>query len=253
MKKLLILVGMLSLLAGSYGFATDDNRGNKTFSEFNKVKKLLSKEVIPLHNQTIYCRAEIEKGHRVELPRGFKTDAHQSRKFRYEIEHVVPVENFGKAFREWREGSPECVDRKGKKFKGRNCAQKVNLAFRFMQSDMYNLFPAIGSVNAARGHKDFGLLANAESNFGSCEMKIRQNLVEPPEASRGVIARAYLYMQYAYGRTFRMSKSQEKLMNAWNKEHPVELWECKRSKKIEKLQGNENPFVKKPCQERGWY
>ena len=38
-------------------------------------------------------------------------------------------------------------------------------------------------------------------------------------------------------------------MDAWDKQYPVERWECARAKRIEAIQGNENPFVKNPCQE----
>jgi deoxyribonuclease I len=65
-------------------------------------------------------------------------------------EHVVPAEAFGQSFREWREGHPSCVDRKGQPFKGRNCAKKMALAFRFMEGDLHNLQPAIGEVNGLR-------------------------------------------------------------------------------------------------------
>lgn len=253
MRVFLILFSLVVFMFGSSVEAFDGQRGNSTYSEFNKVKKIMSKYVFPLHMETIYCRAPIKRNKEVEIPEGFTSRAHQARNSRYEIEHVVPVEHFGRSFPEWRYGDSRCVDKKGRRFKGRNCAQKESLEFRYMQSDMYNLYPAIGSVNATRGHKDFDLLENEKSSFGTCEMKVGKDKVEPPAYSRGVIARTYLYMQYAYSPRFRMSKSQERLMNAWDNQHPVAKWECKRAKKIEELQGNENPFVKGPCIERGMY
>ncbi len=39
-------------------------------------------------------------------------------------------------------------------------------------------------------------------------------------------------------------------MNVWDKQYPVEKWECVRTKRIERIQGNENPFVKQPCIEK---
>lgn len=253
MRRALLFISFMALLSGSCLSAADYPKGNRVYSEFNKVKRILSREIVPLHKETLYCKAEIKGDKRIELPPGFKSDAHQTRNSRYEIEHVVPVENFGRSFSEWRNGSKGCVDNKGQKFKGRNCAQKASREFRFMQSDMYNLYPAIGSVNATRGHKDFDILDNEKPDFGTCEMKVSRDKVEPPEYSRGVIARTYLYMQYAYSPKFKMSRSQDKLMNAWNKAYPVEDWECKRAKRIEELQGNENPFVKEPCVAKGLY
>ena len=91
-----------------------------------------------------------------------------------------------------------------------------------MQSDMYNLFPAIGAVNAERGNKNFGILsASIQNSFGSCAMKISGNRAEPPKYARGTIARAYKYMAYAYP-IFNLSKEQERLMNVWDKQYPVE-------------------------------
>ena len=101
-----------------------------------------------------------------------------------------------------------------------------------------------------RGNKNFGLLsASAENTFGSCAMKISSNRAEPPKYARGTIARAYKYMAYAYP-IFKLSKEQERLMDVWDRQYPVERWECVRTKRIERIQGNENPFVKQPCIEK---
>lgn len=118
-----------------------------------------------------------------------------------------------------------------------------------MQCDMYNLYPSIGAVNAERGNKNFEVLSEALPNsFGSCPMKISGNKAEPPKASRGAIARTYKYMAYTYPK-FNLSKQQARVMDAWDKQYPIERWECVRAKRIEAIQGNENPFVKNPCQE----
>lgn len=36
-------------------------------------------------------------------------------------------------------------------------------------------------------------------------------------------------------------------MQAWARQYPVDAWECRRASRIERLQGNENRFVKDPC------
>ena len=38
-----------------------------------------------------------------------------------------------------------------------------------------------------------------------------------------------------------------KLFDAWDKQDEVDAWECQRVKRIENIQGNENPFVKQAC------
>lgn len=223
--------------------------GNSSNDSFNRAKKNLAQQVYFDHRITIYCSAEFDEQGYIELPEGFTTDRYKNRTQKIEWEHVVPAENFGITFLEWREGSAECIDSKGKPFKGRRCAEKANMEYRYMQSDMYNLYPAIGAVNAARQNYNFTMLPSAQSSFGSCPMKIEGNKVEPPESARGVIARTYKYMVQAYPR-YRMSDQQTKLMGAWDKMYPVDVWECTRAKRIEALQGNENPVVKAQCIEK---
>lgn len=222
--------------------------GNTTNQSFSKAKKILLKQVYtePSQRHTIYCNAAFDEKKNVSLPKGFNTEKHLKRSKRIEWEHVVPAENFGRTFSEWRDGHPECIDNKGKSFKGRKCAEKINTEYRYMQSDMFNLYPAIGSVNAMRSNYNFVMLPDGSSSFGSCDMQIKENKAQPPEKSRGMIARSYLYMEQAYKR-YQMSKSQRQLMTAWDKQFPVTTWECERSSKIEKLQGNLNPVMRARC------
>ena len=120
-----------------------------------------------------------------------------------------------------------------------------------MQADLYNLYPAVGAVNALRQNYNFQMLPGEESDFGSCEMKIADRKAEPPARARGQIARTYKYMNEAYGPRYRMSRQQRQLMDSWDKMYPVDQWECTRAKRIETLQGNRNPFVEGPCKEAG--
>ena len=48
---------------------------------------------------------------------GFQTTKYLKRSKKIEWEHVVPAENFGRAFSEWRDGHSDCITKKGKKFK----------------------------------------------------------------------------------------------------------------------------------------
>jgi deoxyribonuclease-1 len=122
----------------------------------------------------------------------------------------------------------------------------MNKEYRYMQADLYNLFPAIGAVNAMRSNYNFTVLPGEKSDFGACAMKIQNKKAEPPVEARGRIARTYLYMENTYSR-YKMSKQQRKLMTAWDKQFPVSNWECKRGKRIEKLQGNKNAVLDNRC------
>lgn len=247
MRKFLLSVFAGAILAPALVLAA----GNATNDSFARAKKMLS-QVYADHRVTLYCGAEYDAQGNVVLPDGFVTPKHEKRAAKIEWEHALPAENFGRAFEEWREGSPECVDNRGKAFKGRKCAEKVNAEYRLMQADMYNLYPAIGAVNALRSNYNYQMLPGEPSTFGTCEMKISANKAEPPARARGQIARTYFYMQDAYPQ-YRMSRQQEQLMGAWDKMYPIDKWECTRAKRIEAVQGNANKFVKEPCVEQGMW
>jgi len=177
------------------------------------------------HRETLYCAAGFTSTKAVIAPEGFTLSKYVKRSKRIEWEHVVPAENLGRAFSEWREGHPECVSSKGKAFKGRKCAEKLVNEYRYMQADMHNLFPAIGSVNALRSNYSFTMLPEEKSDFGSCAMKIYSKKAEPPVGGgRGRIARTYLYMNSTY-RAFNMSRKTRQLMDAWDRQYPVSEWE----------------------------
>lgn len=225
--------------------------GNTTNASFNKAKKILERKVYHDHRVTLYCDAPFDAKKNIDLPSGFKAEKHKKRAKRVEWEHVVPAQNFGQAFSEWRNGDSECVNSKGKSFKGRKCAEKMNKEYRYMQADMHNLFPAIGAVNATRSNYNFTMLPGEKSDFGSCDMRIDKQKAQPPVASRGRIARTYMYMDSTYPK-YQMSKQQRQLMSAWDKQDPVSKWECVRSKRIEKLQGNANTIVNSRCDTAGF-
>ena len=112
MKTLLsaILVASIGLTA-TQGWAA----GNTRIESFNQAKKLLEQKVYFDHRETFYCRATFDSKKNVTLPKGFTTEKHEKRAHRVEWEHVVPAENFGRAFAEWREvfeiGRASCRER----------------------------------------------------------------------------------------------------------------------------------------------
>ena len=245
-----ILITALALVLVFAG--TTIAAGNATNDSFKRTKGHLA-QVYADHRITFYCGAEYDESGNVVLPDGFVTPSYHKRAERVEWEHVVPAENFGRAFAEWRNGSPQCVDNQGRTFKGRRCAEKANMEYRHIQADMHNLTPAIGAVNALRRNYNFALLPDAENTFGTCAMKIQGNKVEPPEAARGMIARIYKYMAGAYP-SYQMGRPQHQLLDAWDKMYPPDAWECARAKRVEAIQGNENFAVKNQCLERGlWH
>ncbi len=219
---------------------------NTQITSFSKSKKLLLK-VYKDNPYTLYCGCSF-KGKKPDLSScGYIPKKDRKRANRIEWEHVVPAHAFGQSFSEWRKGHPKCVSKKGKKFKGRKCAQKINEEYRRMQADMFNLYPAIGEVNGRRSNYSMGIIEGEKREFGKCDVEIKSRKVEPREEIRGEIARTYVYMDSVYPGRGIISKKNWKLFEAWHKSDPVDEWECERARKIEKIQGNRNKVVMGNC------
>ena len=229
------------VLLASYAYSQ-----NTQITSFSKSKKLLLK-VYKDNPVPLYCGCSF-KGKKPDLSScGYIPKKDRKRANRIEWEHVVPAHAFGQSFSEWRKGHPKCVSKKGKKFKGRKCAQKINEEYRRMQADMFNLYPAIGEVNGRRSNYSMAIIEGEKREFGECDVEIKSRKVEPREKIRGEIARTYMYMDSVYPGKGIIPKKNRKLFDAWNKSDPVDEWECERAKRIEKIQGNMNEVVMIDC------
>lgn len=162
-----------------------------------------------------------------------------------EWEHVVPAWAFGNTRKCWREEI--CTDSHGNKYKGRKCCTKIDKVFRAMEADMYNLYPAVGELNADRKNYKYGIIPGEERQYGACDFEVSDKLVEPKEDIRGDIARTYFYMEKTYN--MPISDKQRKLFEVWDKQDKIDEWELIRAKRIEKIQGNRNTFVIKDDEE----
>ena len=82
--------------------------------------------------------------------------------------------------------------------------------------------------------------------FGRCDFELddQQRLVEPRPAVRGEIARAMFYMQQEYG--VKIFRRQAELLRRWHRRDPPDAMERIRNDRIERLQGNRNPFIDRP-------
>lgn len=242
---------ILSIILGVLISTTTFAQGNETIPSFTKAKKEIAKVYFD-HRVTFYCNANFDEQGNIYLPEGFTTPKHKKRSQRKEWEHIVPAENFGRTFSEWKNGHPKCGNKNGKPVKGRKCAQK-NQEFKRMEADIYNLVPAIGSVNAMRSNFNFTeMQKTAQNTFGSCPMKIQNRKAEPPDYTKGFIARTYFYFEKTYPR-FKISKSMKRILLAWDKKYPVDEWECKRAERIEKIQKNKNPITEERCKIANFY
>ena len=123
----------------------------------------------------------------------------------------------------------------------------MNVQYKLMQADMFNLYPAIGEVNGRRSNYSMAILEGEKREFGKCDVEIRNKKIEPKESIRGEIARTYLYMDSAYPGRGIISNKNQRLFESWNQSDPVDQWECERAKRIEKIQGNRNEVVMRDC------
>ena len=218
-------------------------RGNRTLESFPGATRHLMK----IHGdkpRTFYCRCGFEPSKSIDLKEcGYEVRKNKSRAARVEFEHVVPASVFGHQFDEWTKGHPAC-ERKGKRFKGRSCAQKVSTRFQLMESDMYNLQPAVGEVNGDRLHYPMAEIPGEAREYGKCDVEIEDQLVEPASRIRGDIARTYFYMDWAYPEYgIIRSQAEREMFERWAAKDPVDRWERKRARRIAEVQGNTNPFV----------
>lgn len=131
------------------------------------------------------------------------------------------------------------------------------------ESDLHHLFPARIDVNNARGNKAFAEIEDSktvawyrEANKSKAKPKseideyseLGKNRFEPQESRKGDIARAIFYFYTFYKKEadasdpnyFNLQKTD--LCN-WNSIDLPNIQEVDRSRAIELVQGNENPFV----------
>lgn len=248
------LVPRLTIALGFYflGISSLLAAGNEKFENFAAAKKA-ARQIMRELPLTFYCGCKIEGKSFDAASCGYVPKRDNERAQRIEWEHVVPAENFGRSFAEWREGHPDCVRFNGRPFKGRLCARKTNALFNRMEADLYNLVPEIGELNADRRNYRFGIVAGEEREYGACDFEISGRTVEPRPEIRGDIARIYFYMDDAYPNRGILGDKSRKLLEAWDREDPVDAEECRRAYLIERMQGNANRFVKTTCVAKGWY
>jgi deoxyribonuclease I len=123
--------------------------------------------------------------------------------------------------------------------------------FKYMEADMYNLVPAVGEINGLRSSYPYRMIPGEDREFGMCDIEIENGTAEPPPVKRGNIARTYFYMNEAYPGFGIVTEDTRAMFEEWDRYDPVDEWECQRAKRVEELQGNENPFVKRKCIDMG--
>ncbi len=205
----------------------------QTYS-FGRSKRLLATKVYSKHQKAFYSNCDYTVKEKKLIPIhktcGFKYRKNKNRSERIEWEHVVPAWHFGHQLRCWQNG-------------GRMTCRNTNSKFKQMEADMHNLVPAIGEINGDRSNFKYGMIEGEKRLYGKVNMEIAfsNKKAEPQESVFGDIARTYFYMRDRYG--LRISKTQEKMLIAWNNIDPVSSWEKEKNQIVKKLQGDENLYV----------
>lgn len=190
---------------------------------------------------TLYCGCSWEwmgrSGGRVDLAScDYEIRAQEARAARTEWEHILPASSFGRLRQCWQDG-------------GRANCNRADPVFNMMEADLHNLTPAIGEVNADRSDFNFGMLPTTPYQHGSCDFRVdfKSRTAEPRDEVKGLIARVYFYMHDRYD--LPMSRQQQQLLTAWDRQFPVSNWEAERNRRIARIMGHGNPFV---TGERQW-
>ena len=148
----------------------------------------------------------------------------------------MPAWTFGNQRQCWQKGGREhCVD--------------DDPVFRAMEADLFNLYPSVGEVNGDRSNFNYGMASGVAPQYGQCKTRVdfTQRAAEPRDEVKGLVARTTFYMFDRY--KLSMSRQQQQLLMAWDKQYPVSSWEKERDRRIAAIMGHSNPFV---TGERRW-
>lgn len=161
---------------------------------------------------------------------GFETRTQQARADRIEWEHIVPAWIFGHQRQCWQDG--------GRK----NCIAD-DPVFRAMEADLFNIYPSVGEVNGDRSNYQYGMVIGVAPQYGACTTRVDfdARAAKPRNDVKGLVARSSFYMYDRYG--LSMSRQQQQLLIAWDRQYPVSAWEKEWGSRTAKVMGHSNPFV----------
>lgn len=167
---------------------------------------------------------------------GYQVRAQPTRAARLEYEHITPAWVLGHQRQCWQNG-------------GRKNCVSTDPIFRRMEADAHNLTVAVGEVNGDRSNYRFTQLSSTPYQYGACRTRVdfQQRAAEPRDEAKGFVARVQFYMHDWYG--LSMSRQQQQIFSAWNRQYPPSDWERERDRRIASIMGHHNPYV---TGERSW-
>jgi hypothetical protein len=123
-----------------------------------------------------------------------------------------------------------------------------------MRSDLHHLMATLMHPNSIRGHLPFGEVSASHPDYQhNGGAKMGEGVFEPPDITKGRVARAVLYFYTRYydrdifsGDSRGFFKERIEMFLRWNREHPPTEFERRRNDLVEQWQGNRNPFTDDP-------
>lgn len=238
--SVLLLVAFSWLASPSFGDAGD---GPQIPGSYAQVKRWLYDEVFADRRETLYCGCAFDEERRPDAAScGYVPRSEGERARRIEVEHVIPVSWIAQGRQCWSEAI--CTDGAGRAHKGRRCCEASDPGYRRAAWDLHNLWPVIGELNEQRGNYRFGIIPGEPRAYGQCDLEVDHGarIVEPRPEVRGDIARIAFYMEAVHG--VWLSAHHRALFAEWNRSDPPDAFERERDRRIARLQGNHNPFVR---------
>ena len=122
-----------------------------------------------------------------------------------------------------------------------------------MRSDLHHLMATFEHPNGMRGSLPFGVAKNPLDYHNAAGAKRDGRVFEPPDFTKGRVARAMLYFYARYkGQGFfdrhvaAFWNPQIETLLDWNRRFPPTVEEQRRNDQVQAFQGNRNPFVDDP-------
>lgn len=202
--------------------------------------KYIVYQVFSRYPRTLYCGCSYDSKHQVDLKScHMESVIDKKRAHIVEIEHIVPTDTFGHQLTCWQNS---ICEHHGRHYKGRKCCEKLDFRFRHMESELYNLWPAVGLVNIARSNYSYGIVDSDEKFYG-CNFKINRitHEVEPSDKAKGIVARATLFMSDKY--QIPLSDDKRQLYLQWHKKYPPTIWEKEWASRVALIEGYNNSYI----------
>jgi len=130
-----------------------------------------------------------------------------------------------------------------KAFGGPMCCRRIDVTYRKMEADLFNLIPVVSLLAEQQNGRIFYDVVKVDVMLG--KVKADQQYLEPPDETKGNIARVYLYMDETYD--LHLSAKQKETYLRWHQKDAVDAKECDLGQLILKVQGGNNHWIEEGC------